>query len=90
MSQPSSSESSPEHNLTDMGEFVDQGFADGTGLFIFLIQQRSKKRSKLNLNMRMMRMQILKTNSIIQHSNDLGYKTKKMNYDIGESIFKKY
>ena len=35
MSQPSSSESSPEHNLTDMGEFVDQGFADGTGLFIF-------------------------------------------------------
>lgn len=40
--------------------------------------------------MRMMRMQILKTNSIIQHSNDLGYKIKKMNYDIGESIFKKY
>lgn len=35
-------------------------------------------------------MQILKTNSIIQHSNDLGYKIKKMNYDIGESIFKKY
>ena len=37
MSQPSSSESSPEHNLTDMGEFVnlDQGFADDTGLFIF-------------------------------------------------------
>ena len=35
MSQPSSSESSPEHNLTDMGEFVEQGFADGTGLFIF-------------------------------------------------------
>ena len=34
MSQPSSSESSPEHNLTDMGEFVDQGFADGTGLFL--------------------------------------------------------
>ena len=28
MSQPSSSESSPEHNLTDMGELTDQGFVD--------------------------------------------------------------
>ena len=35
MSQPSSTESSPEHNLTDMGEFVDEGFEDRTGMSIF-------------------------------------------------------
>ena len=35
MSQSSSSESSPEHNLTDMGEFVDEGFEDRTGMSIF-------------------------------------------------------
>ena len=35
MSQSSSSESSPEHNLTDMGEFVDERFEVRTVTSIF-------------------------------------------------------
>ena len=35
MSQPSSIESSPEHNLTDMGEFVDERFEVRTVTSIF-------------------------------------------------------
>ena len=31
MNEPSSSESSPEHNLTDMGKFLNQVFMDCTG-----------------------------------------------------------
>ena len=91
MDQPSSSESSPEHNLTDMGKFspvrvlwtVPRRRPQATISNIWWwIQQRSKKRSKLNLNMRM---QTLRMKWTIHQWKDFGYKIKMTNSDIGRS-----